>query len=439
MSARSKQGFTMPKLTKTIVDSLKPAASDVWVWDSDLPGFGVRVQPSGRKTYVTRYRIASGTQRKQTLARCSDMPPDRARDLARKTFAAVAEGKDPAAERRPAKKAATTATVENLFKGYVASLCAKNRASADEVERMLLDAKDNAADALGRDKPAAEVQPLAVVNYVSRFFKRGHRGAADKARSYVASAYAWGIASANDYTVEHRQDWGIVRNPAADVAKDSGAIKTRDRNLSADEIRQLWDATLEPGNGFSDGTAACIRLLIGCGQRVEETLRLDGAEIDIEAKLWRMPAEKTKGRKRPHTIPLPAVVIPTLEALIAKRGDGPLFPGRTDSSEERMDHRAVNRAIGRWLEREDVTLEHLQTRDLRRTWKSRTHDAGIDRFTRDLIQQHAKSDTGSKNYDRAEYLPQMREAMGKWSSWLGIVLGGGTPPAYGEPLIKAVA
>lgn len=79
------------------------------------------------------------------------------------------------------------------------------------------------------------------------------------------------------------------------------------------------------------------------------------------------------------------------------------------------------------------------SRDLRRTWKSRAHDAGVDRFTRDLIQQHAKSDTGSKNYDRADYVPQMREAMAKWSAWLGIVLSGGTPPAHGEPLVKAVA
>ncbi|WNL50865.1 integrase [Xanthomonas phage Murka] len=55
---------------------------------------------------------------------------------------------------------------------------------------------------------------------------------------------------------------------------------------------------------------------------------------------------------------------------------------------------------------------------MRRTWKSRTHDAGISRETRDLIQQHAKNDTGSKSYDRADYLPQMREAMSKWADWL---------------------
>lgn len=432
----------MPKLTKTLVDNTPvPEKGEAWIWDTELEGFGVRIQASGRKAYVVRYRVkdAKKTQRKLTICRCSDMPPDKARDQARKVFAQVAEGSDPAAERKPAKAKESAATVDNMFKGYVASMRAKGRASATEVERMLLIAKDNAADALGRDKPAADVQPIDVVNYVSRFFKRGHRGAADKARSYVASAYAWGIASANDYTVEERQEWGIVRNPAADVAKDAGAIKTRDRNLTAQELVQLWQATLSPVGGFGHETGACIRMLIGCGQRVQETLRIDGIEIDLEARLWKMPKEKTKGKKHPHTIPLPAVVIPTLQLLIDKHGDGPLFPARTGSDDELLSHRSVNQAIGRWLDREDVTIEHFQTRDLRRSWKSRAHDAGIDRFTRDLIQQHAKSDTGSKNYDRAEYLPQLREAMAKWSAWLGIVLSGGTPPAYGEPMIKVVA
>lgn len=427
----------MPKLTKTAVDALQPDSSDVWAWDSELPGFGVRVQPSGRKTYVIRYRTAAGAQRKMTLCRCADMPPDRARDLARKRFADVAEGKDPAAERRPAK-AAEAATVEALFTGYVAWMRSKGKASADEVERMLLDAKANAADDLGRARPAAEVTPADVIKHVSGFFKAGYRGAADKARSYIASAYAWGIRSANDYTVEHRMDWRIVRNPAADVAKDAGAIKVGERNLSAPELRELWDATLETGNGFAADTGACIRTLIACGQRVEETLRLDGADIDVEAKTWTMPAEKTKGGKRAHVIPLPAVIMPTIEAQLAKYGAGPLFPGR--DGEARMDHRAVNHAIARWLALETVQVPRFTTRDIRRTWKSRSHDAGVDRFTRDLIQQHARGDTGSKHYDRSDYLPQMRDAMGKWSRWLGIVLAGGTPAAPGEqPRLVAVA
>jgi integrase len=135
-----------------------------------------------------------------------------------------------------------------------------------------------------------------------------------------------------------------------------------------------------------------------------------------------MPAHKTKGKKRDHTIPLPAILIPDLRKLKDKHGDGPLFKARTGSAQENLGAISVSHAVRRWLEKEDAPLAAFQPRDLRRTWKSRTHDAGIDRFTRDLIQQHAKNDTGSKNYDRADYLPQMTEAMTKWDKWLSAVI-----------------
>ena len=428
----------MPKLTKTLVDNLEtPKTGDAYVWDSELQGFGVRVQASGRKTYMVRYRARDGkrTQRKVTICRCSDMAPDKAREQARKIFGQVAEGLDPAADRKPTKTSA--ANVERMFIGYVASMHEKGRESAAEVERVLLKAKNNAADALGRDTPAADVTPTDVVNFVSKFYLRGHRGAADKARSYIASAFNWAITSANDYTVKNRRDWGVTINPAAALAKDQGATTARDRNLDAIEIKALWEAT--QGDGFSYEVGACIRALLACGQRVQETLRMEGSEIDTKAKEWRIPAHKTKGRKHSHTIPLPSVIMPTIEMLIDMHGDGLLFPARSDSSAEIIDHRSINQAIKRWLATPEVSTPDFQTRDLRRTWKSRTHDAGIDRFTRDLIQQHAKSDTGSKHYDHADYVPQMTIAMSKWSAWLGVVLSGATPPKNGEMLVKSVA
>lgn len=423
----------MPKLTKTLVDNAPvPVKGDAFIWDTELQGFGLRIQASGRKVYVIRYRTrdAARVQRKLTIARCSDMPPDRARDLARKEFAKVADGQDPTAERKPTVTPASTKTVARMFQAYVDSMKAKGRASASEVERALLLAKTNAADALGRGKAAADVTPTDIVDYVSTFFHAGHRGAANKHRGYISAAYNWAMKSANDYTVpaEKRVDFGIIRNPAADVAKDAGATKTRDRNLSADELRLLWLAT-EPdhGVGFWPETAACIRLLICCGQRVQETLRIDGREIDLENALWTMPAHKSKtGKKtgKPHLIPLPRQAVELLRDLKDQHGDGALFPARYGAAGELLHCDSIMQSLRRWTDRDDVSVAEFQTRDLRRTWKSRAHDAGVDRFTRDLIQQHAKSDTGSKHYDMAEYMPQKREAMAKWEAWLDKLING---------------
>lgn len=330
-------------------------------------------------------------------------------------------GKDP----RVTVAQAERPTVGRLFQAYADHMRAIGRESAGEVERLLLLAKNNAADALGRNRLAAQIEPGDVVGYLAKFHQRGRAGAADKARSYIQSAYNWALKAAHDYTVQDRQDWGVKANPVAVVARDREATTQRERNLSAAELAVLWRAATPGQNGFTLETAGVIRLLIATGQRVQEVLRLDGAELDLPGKLWAMPREKTKLRLRPHAVPLPAQVLPVLAALVERHGAGPLFPARKGSARARMDHRSVKQAIDRWLALEGVTAAQFQTRDLRRTWKSRTGEIGISREMRDLIQQHAKHDTGSLHYDRADYLPQMRDAMGRWEAWLSGVVGAG--------------
>lgn len=103
----------MPKLTKTVIDNA--TGTDLFLWDNEVPGFGVRIQ-GDRKTYVVRYRNANRTQRKMKIARCCDMTPDKARDAARKVFAQVSEGKDPAAAKQEARDAPTT---QELYERYM--------------------------------------------------------------------------------------------------------------------------------------------------------------------------------------------------------------------------------------------------------------------------------------------------------------------------------
>lgn len=296
-------------------------------------------------------------------------------------------------------------TVGAMFAAYVASLRARTSTCADEVERVL----NLAAESFGPGRLAGDIVDADLVEFVSGYYQRGKAGAADKARAYVSAAFGWARRSANDVTNPNRRDWGVKLNPATDVPQVQRGKNARDRTLTAAELRDLWDAA-----AASPAPAArVVQLLICTGQRVEETLRLEAQEIDLEAMNWRMPQEKTKTRQRAHTVPLPAQALPILAGLVAKRPRGALFPATGHGAKrERMDHRSVQQ----WIDR--TGLPKFQTRDLRRTWKSRAHDAGVDRFTRDLIQQHTGSDAGTVHYDRADYLPQMREAMTKWAAWL---------------------
>lgn len=331
-----------------------------------------------------------------------------------------------AAKQNPATVApkVAKATVAALFEAYCDMLAAKKPGSDYNPRHVLLNGTKNAADALGRNRPAADVTPGDVTAHLHTYFAKGHRRQADITRSVIQAAYNFGIKQANSYTSNERRDWGLTINPAAMVERDEKASKPRERNLSAEEIAAAWHGFA--GAGFTEDTADALRLLICCGQRVRETLRAEGKDFDLKAGVWTMPAHKTKGGVRPHTIPLPPQAVEIVGRLIARHGAGWLFPARGNAKGDVLTDQALSHGLRDWW-KADKTRPQFQPRDLRRTWKSRTGELKIDRFTRDLIQQHASTDTGSKHYDRADYLPQMQEAMKKWGEWLAGVVA--TPPA----------
>lgn len=347
--------------------------------------------------WVGRWWV-DGKQRKKSLGRYPDMGAGQAREAFREQVSAVlASGKSPrvvvAVTERP--------TVQRLFDAYVDRMVADGKSSAAQVRHSL----NQVAEFLGPNRPAGDVDASDVAAFLAGVYGRGAAVYADRFRSYMSAAFNYGMKAAHDYRSDRRQDWGIKTNPVTAVPKDTGAAKARDRALSAAEIAQLWHAT--SGAGFALETAAAIRLLICCGQRVRETLRMDASEIDLASATWTMPAEKTKGGRLPHVVPLPDLALPTLRLLLQVRPTGLLMP---------ISDMGICKALARW--RPTVGAEYFQPRDLRRTWKSRTHDAGVDRYTRDLIQQHAMGDTGSRHYDRADYMAQKRDAMAKWNAWL---------------------
>jgi hypothetical protein len=71
----------MPRLTKRAVDAAKPSATDYFVWDGELPGFGLRVFSSGKKSYLLQYR-ANGRSRRYTIGMHGPFTPDMARSEA---------------------------------------------------------------------------------------------------------------------------------------------------------------------------------------------------------------------------------------------------------------------------------------------------------------------------------------------------------------------
>jgi Arm DNA-binding domain len=101
-------------ITKRLVDSDRRR----FVWDRALAGFGVRVQPTGAKSYVVKYRAGSGRgapTRRVTLGVVGTLTPDEARKLAKATLGAVAHGLDPAALKAADRRASTLKEIAEVF------------------------------------------------------------------------------------------------------------------------------------------------------------------------------------------------------------------------------------------------------------------------------------------------------------------------------------
>src|SRR4051812_41727001 len=111
----------MPKLTKRVVDAIRPdptRRTDVFTWDSGdgaIKGFGIRTKPSGVSSYLVQYRTKEGRTRRLVLGKVGVLTPDEARTLAGEKLKEVARGGDPSADRHVAREALTVSDLADLY------------------------------------------------------------------------------------------------------------------------------------------------------------------------------------------------------------------------------------------------------------------------------------------------------------------------------------
>ena len=108
----------MPKLTKRVVDAADSREKDYVIWDDELPGFGLRVFASGKRSYVIQYRLGKRSRR-FTIGLHGVWTPERARQEAKVQLGRIAKGEDPAEEKQLDNRAIT---VKELCDLYLADL-----------------------------------------------------------------------------------------------------------------------------------------------------------------------------------------------------------------------------------------------------------------------------------------------------------------------------
>ena len=104
----------MPKLTKRIVDAAEVLAAEYFIWDAEVPGFGLRVLTSGRKSYIVQYRTGRRSRR-ISLGLSTVLTCEQARTRAITVIAAARNGGDPAGQRDVDRQAITVRSLAERF------------------------------------------------------------------------------------------------------------------------------------------------------------------------------------------------------------------------------------------------------------------------------------------------------------------------------------
>lgn len=396
MSATTTANRPLPKkINKRFVDSIKPGDLDQYFWDKELRGFGIRIKPSGLKTYIIQYRNAQGQSKRLTLGTHGKLATEKARSLAKTQLGDVEQGSDPAEERKR-ELGGRQDTFEALAEKFIERYAKPKNRSWRETKRIL----DREVTPSWGNRPCASITRRDVNDLLDGIVDRGSPYTANRTLSVVRKLFNWAV------------DRGDIEiNPVARISKPGKEI-TRDRVLSDDEVRTLWQAWDQLSWPFGP----LFKLMLITGQRRGEVAGMRWADLDIENTLWNIPREQTKS-DRAHEVPLNKLAIEIIGEL-PRMGDL-VFPDRRTgtnpvsgfSKAKRNTDQLVNGAVTGW-----------RLHDLRRTVGTNLARLG---FHTDLIGRllnHAPSHGVTGVYDRHSYLPEKRRALDAWVSKLNSII-----------------
>ena len=382
-------------LTERTVDALSGGGRDVIFWDPELPGFGLRIYPSGAKVFLAQGRGPRGSRR-VTVGRHGAVSADEARRQAALVLARIGSEEGP--DSAPDAKAGAGLTLADLAARYlrehVAARCKPNTARAYRkvIGRHLLPALDEIPiAALGREHVAElhhrlRATPAAaneVISVLSRMLNR---------------AEAWDLLAAGS-------------NPCRFVARFRA--RRPERFLTGEEFRRLGGAldALEAEGRLPPHPAAALRLLMLTGCRSSEVLTLAWADVHLRARELRLRDSKTG----PRVIPLSAPAVTVLKGLPRVPGNPWVIPGRKPGTN-------LNHLGYYWRQvRQRAGLEDVRVHDLRHSFASRALALGESLSMIGKLLGHSKIQTTARYAHLAR--DSVKESAARVAASIGTDLG----------------
>jgi integrase len=347
-----------------------------------------------------RYRH-HGQTRKFTIGGYPQIDLKTARALAGKALRAVAEGRDPAREKiaaRTAKADSVERVVEEFLERHVKR---SNRPrTAQETERLL---RQHVLPRW-RGRMVHDITRRDVLDVLDRVVDGGAPIAANRVFAAIRKFFNWCVA--RDI---------IAASPCAGV-KPPTAERARDRVLSDDELRLVWQAADKIGGTFGP----LVKLLALLGQRRDEVARMRHAELDLKSRLWTLAPARVKNNQ-PHEVPLSTAALAVLESI--PRVAGSPFVLTNGGAAPASGYSKGKRRIDALL---PADMPPWRLHDLRRTCASGLARLGINLPTIEKALNHTSHSFAGivRVYQKHSFADEKRQALEAWGRHIGSLISG---------------
>jgi integrase len=353
------------RLTKKVIDRFKyegDGSSQDIRWDAQIPGFGVRIYPSGKKSFVLSYR-SDGRKHIMTVGRYGVMTLEQARDDAREKLVSVNKGADPLEKRR---RESQGETVKILCTQYLERYAKLKKKTWKEDERRI---ERHLIPAWGLKK----VKSIRESDVSHLHFKIGETAPYEANRVLALCSKIFELA----------KKWGFVpdnfKNPARNIDKYNET--SRDRWVEPNELPKLAKAIDEEENEF---VRAALWLYLLTGVRKSELLGAKWGDINFDRNELRL--EDTKAG-RTHHVPLSSPALSLIETIPRLDSNPYLLPGR------RKGKHLVNISAPWNRVREKAGTQDVRLHDLRRTVGSWIAQSGNSLHLIGKILNHSNAST----------------------------------------------
>lgn len=403
-------------LTDRGIKSLKPKAGPYIEPDTQVPGVGVRIMPTGHRTFVLTARYGGSKHPvPRALGAYGELTLEEARDKGRRWRNLIKRGIDPADQEERERQAALR-NQRTTFAAVAADFI-KDKLPAErkgrEVER---DLRREFLPLWGK-RPITEITPLDARNLVKTVVDRGAPYQAHNLFATGKRLFGWAI---------NQQVYGLESSPF-DRLKPKviiGKKLARKRILDDDELRGFWRATRRLGYPYGP----LFRMLALTGQRKSEVAEARWSEFDLTKRLWTIPAERMKADAA-HVVPLSDDVMVVLKTLPRfKRGDhlfsttfGKQPVNGFSKAKARLDRhmlrswRAIGRAKGE--DRRRAQIPAFVIHDIRRTMRTGLSALPVPDLIRELVIAHTKPGL-HRVYDQHAYVDEKARALELWCARL---------------------